>query len=79
MAGFKKKAMAGAVKMFYAVRMLVVACVCLLIGFSARQLFDAYVPDMISHLKKNLLDAEVQVLPSPHQEVSVGFEAETGA
>ena len=78
MQGLKKRAMEGAWKVFRALRMLVVACVCLLIGFSARQLFDAYVPDLISHLKKDLFDAEVRVVPSHQQDFSISLEPETG-
>lgn len=73
MPGLKNKAMQGAVRVFRTVRMLVVACVCLLIGFSARQLFDAYVPDMISHFKKDLLDAEVRLVPSPRRDLSASL------
>ncbi len=42
MPDLKKMAIQGAVKVFHVVRMVVVACVCLLIGFTTRQLFDAY-------------------------------------
>ena len=43
MRDLKRVAMQGAVKAFLVVRMVIVACVCLLIGVSARHLFDAYV------------------------------------
>ncbi len=74
MPDLKKRAMQGAVKVFHVVRMVIVACVCLLIGFSARQLFDAYVPEMIPFLEKERLDAEVHVLPTPQQDLSVSLE-----
>ena len=74
MPDLKKRAIQGAVKVFRAVRMVIVACVCLLIGFSARQLFDAYVPEMILFLKKDRLDAEVQVIATPQQDLSVSLE-----
>jgi hypothetical protein len=74
MPDLKKRAIQGAMKVFRAVRMVIVACVCLLIGFSARQLFDAYVPEMIPFLKKDRLDAEVHVIPAPQQDLSVSLE-----
>jgi len=74
MPDLKKRAMQGAVKVFHLVRMVIVACVCLLIGFSARQLFDAYGPEMIPFLKKERLDREVHVIPTPQQDVSVSLE-----
>lgn len=74
MSDLKKRAIQGAVKVFHAVRMVVVACVCLLIGFTARQLFDSYVPEMIPFLKKEPLDAEVHFLPTPQQDISVSLD-----
>ena len=57
MEALKRRAIQGALKVFYAVRMVVVACVCLLLGFSARQLFDAYVPEMISRLTQERIES----------------------
>lgn len=74
MPGLKKRALQGAVKVFRIVRMVVVACVCLLIGFAARQLFDSYVPEMVPFLKNERLDAEVQFIPTPQQDLSVSLE-----
>ena len=74
MPDLKKRAIQGAVKVAHFVRMVVVACVCLLIGFTARQLFDSYVPEMIPFLKKERLDAEVHVIPTPQQDISVSLE-----
>jgi hypothetical protein len=74
MPDLKKKAIRGAVKVFRGVRTVIVACVCLLIGFSARQLFDAYVPEMIPFLKKDRMDAEVYVIPTAQEELSVSLE-----
>ena len=74
MPDLQKRVIQGAVKVFRGVRMLIVACVCLLIGFSTRQLFDAYIPEMIPFLKKERLDAEVQVIPTPQQDLSVSLE-----
>ena len=74
MPDLKKRAIQGAVKVFRAVRMVIVACVCLLIGFTTRQLFDAYVPEMIPFLTKEHLDAEVDVIPAPQQDLSVSLE-----
>ena len=74
MPDLKKRAIQGALRVFRAVRMVIVACVCLLIGFSVRQLFDAYVPEMIPFLKKEPLDAEVHVIPSPQRDLSVSLE-----
>lgn len=74
MPNLKRRAVEGVVKVFYLVRMVVVACVCLLIGFSARQLFDAYAPEMIPFLQTDRHDAEVQVVPSPQQDLSVSLE-----
>jgi hypothetical protein len=74
MPDLKKRAIQGAVKVFHVFRMVIVACVCLLIGFSARQLLDAYAPDMISFLKKERIDSEVHVIPTPQQDLSVGLE-----
>ena len=70
----KKSAIQAAVKVFYAVRMVIVACLCLLIGFTTRQLLDAYVPEMIPFLKKNRFDAEIHVVPTPQQDVTVSLE-----
>jgi hypothetical protein len=74
MPDLKKMTIQGAVKVFRGVRMVVVACVCLLIVFSARQLFDAYVPERIPFLEKERLDAEVQVIPIPQQDLPVSHE-----
>lgn len=74
MPDLKKIAIQGAVKVFHIVRTVIVACVCLLVGFSARQLFDAYVPEMIPFLKKEHLDAEVHIIPTPQQDLSVNLE-----
>ena len=74
MPDLKKMAIQGAVKVFHVVRMVIVACVCLLIGFTTRQLFDAYVPEMIPFLKKERLEVEAPVIPTPHQDLSVSLE-----
>jgi len=74
MPGLKKRALQGALKVFHVVRMVIVACVCLLIGFSARQLFDSYALEMIPFLNKDRLDAEVHVIPTPQQDLSVSLE-----
>jgi len=74
MPDLKKSLVQGAVKVFHVVRMVIVASVCLLIGFSARQLFDAYALEMIPFLDKDRLDAEVYVLPTPQQDLSVSLE-----
>jgi hypothetical protein len=62
----KKKAMQGAVKVFRLVRLVVVAVVCLLIGVSARQLFDAYGRDMIPFLREAKSHTEAHVIMPPH-------------
>ena len=74
MLDLKKRAIQGAVKVIRAVRMVIVACVCLLIGFSARQLFDAYIPEMVPFLEKDRFDAEVHVIPTPQQDLPVSLE-----
>ncbi len=74
MLDFRKKAIGGAVRLFHAVRMVVVACVCLLIGVSARHLIDAYGPEMISALKKDRLNTEGPGHPVQQQDLSVRLE-----
>lgn len=47
------------------VRLVVVGVVCLLIGVAARQLLDAYGPEMMLFLKKKPVEAEVHVTQPP--------------
>jgi len=74
MPGLKKRSIQGAVKVLHFVRMVIVACVCLLIGVSVRQLFDAYALEMIPFLNKDRIDAEVHVIPNPQQDLSISLE-----
>ncbi len=66
--------MQGAVRLFHALRMLVVACVCLLIGVCARHLIDAYGPEVVSSLRKARLNAEVPVTPAHDEDLSAHIE-----
>jgi hypothetical protein len=67
----KKRALRGAVRLLYLFRIVLVALSCLLIGFSARHLLDAYGPKMIPFLKKEILRTlEAQMEATPHQDVS---------
>ena len=71
----KKKALQGAVKALHLFRMVLVAFVCLLIGFSARHLLDAYAPEMIPFLKKEILHREqAQMAGGPQQDVSIHID-----
>ncbi len=64
-------ALQGVLKAFRLVRVLLVAFVFLLIGFSARQLLDAYGPDMIPFVKKEILHRrQAQTAADPRQDVS---------
>ena len=74
MQALKRRAIRGALKVLHAVKVVVVACVCLLLGFTARQLFDAYVPEMISNLTQERVDTEVQLVPAPQQDFTVSLE-----
>jgi hypothetical protein len=74
MPGLKKRSILRAVKVFHFVRMVIVACVCLLIGVSLRHLFDAYALEMIPFLSKDRIDAEVHAIPNPQQDLSISLE-----
>jgi hypothetical protein len=56
-------------KMLHVVKVVVVASVCLIIGFSARQLFDAYAREMIPFLKVADPDMEIQVIVAPPEDI----------
>ena len=51
----------------HAVKVVVVAFVCLIIGFSARQLFDAYGKEMIPFLKKAQSETEIHLTVSTQE------------
>ena len=74
MPDLKKRAMQGAVKAFRLVRLLIVAVVCLLIGVSARQLFDAYGRDMIPFLREVKTETEAHEILSPHEDGKQGTQ-----
>ena len=52
-------------RMLHVVKVVVVAFVCLIIGFSARQLFDAYARERIPFLRVADPDMEIQVITAP--------------
>lgn len=57
------------------VRIVVVGALCLLIGVAARQLFDAYGPDMMRFLKKKPAEAEVHLIPTPPLDIHPSGES----
>jgi hypothetical protein len=74
MPDLKGRAIQGAVKAFRLARLVVVAAVCLLIGVSARQLFDAYGKDMIPFFREVKTETEAQVILSPHEDGKQGTQ-----
>jgi len=66
----KKKLIQASRKALYALKVTVVAVVCLLIGVCARQLFDAYARERIPFLREKDTESEVYVILSPSQEAS---------
>ena len=68
MSAMKARAVQGVVRVFRFVRLVVVAVVCLLIGVSARQLFDAYAREKIPFLRDKDTDGEVYVVTHPTQD-----------
>ena len=56
-------------RMLHVVKVVVVAFVCLIIGFSARQLFDAYAREKIPFLRVADPDMEIQVITVPPEAV----------
>ena len=67
MPDLKTRTIQGAVKAFRFLRLVVVAVVCLLIGVSARQLFDAYGRDMIPFLREVKTETEAHLIVPPHE------------
>jgi hypothetical protein len=59
----------GLAKTLHAVKLIVVAVVCLLIGVTARHLFDAYGKEMVPFLKGKRVEAETRVVAPPRQEI----------
>ncbi len=64
----RKRALHALFRMLHVVKVVVVAFVCLIIGFSARQLFDAYAREKIPFLKAADPDVEVQLLVMPPED-----------
>ena len=62
------RAMQGLAKILHAVKLIVVALVCLLIGVTARHLFDAYGKEMVPFLNDKRVEAETHVIMPPQQE-----------
>ena len=60
--------MQGLARILHAVKLIVVAVVCLLIGVTARHLFDAYGKEMVPFLKGKRVEAETHVIAPPQQE-----------
>jgi hypothetical protein len=54
-------------RMLHAVKVVVVAFVCLMIGFSARQLFDAYAKERIPFLREADPDSEAYEAVTPDE------------
>ena len=65
MPDLKKRTIRWLASVFRAVRVVVVALVCLLIGVSARHLFDAYGRELIPFLKQERIEAEIRVIRAP--------------
>jgi|GEM_PF-2388791 len=61
------RAMQGLARILHAVKLIVVAVVCLLIGVTARHLFDAYGKEMFPFLKEKRVEAETHVIAPPQQ------------
>lgn len=61
----KSRALQALLLLLRAARAVFVAIVCLLIGFSARHLFDAYAWERIPFLKKADPEAEVRLTVTP--------------
>jgi len=59
----------GLVKVLHAVKLIVVAVICLLIGMTARQLFDAYGREMVPLLREERVEAEMYEVDLPQQEI----------
>ena len=66
-----KIAVQGLVKILHAVKLIVVAVMCLLIGVTARQLFDAYGREIVPFLREEGVEAEIYEMASPQQEISL--------
>jgi hypothetical protein len=65
MPNLTRRALQGLVRILHAVKLTVVAVICLLIGVTARQLFDAYGKEMVPFLKGKRVEAETRVIESP--------------
>jgi len=63
------RVMQGLARILHAVKLIVVAVVCLLIGVTARHLFDAYGKEMVPFLKEKRVEAETHVIVPPQQEI----------
>lgn len=63
------RAMQGLEKILHAVKLIVVAAVCLLIGVTARHLFDAYGKEMVPFLKEKRVEAETHVVEPRQEEI----------
>jgi hypothetical protein len=63
------RATQGLAKILHAVKLIVVAVACLLIGVTARHLFDAYGKEMVPFLKEKRVEAETHVIAPPHQKI----------
>lgn len=66
----KARALHALLLLLRAARAVVVAIVCLLIGFSARHLFDAYAGDLIPFLEQADPETEVRLTVTPPPPVS---------
>ena len=64
-----KRAMHGLVKTLHAVKLILVAVICLFIGVTARQLFDAYGREVIPFLREKGVEAETYEAVSPQQQI----------
>lgn len=66
----RRKLIQASRKALHALKVTVVAVICLLIGVCARQLFDAYAKEKIPFLREKDAESEVYVILSPSQEAS---------
>ena len=69
MPGVTARVKQGLAKTLHAVKLIVVAVVCLLIGVTARHLFDAYGKEMVPFLKEKHVEAETHVIAPPRHEI----------
>jgi hypothetical protein len=74
MPNLTKRAMQGLTRILHAVKLIVVAVICLFIGVTARQLFDAYGREIVPFLKEKRVEAETYEVVPPQQQIPLSRE-----